>query len=259
MAKRKLQRFAENETFNHFFQPGWEELSAGFSLHGKWNSDFFRNYNPVIIEVGCGKGEYTVELAKKYTTKNFIGIDKKGARMWRGAKTSDEEKHSNVAFVRVRAENICKVFGEAEVDEIWITFPEPQPNSPRHSKRFTSPEFIERFKKILKPGGIIHLKTDNINRKIRQINFLQILTFETINPKICRLYGDFSNFDGIKYSGKGFKNLLCQLFGINFLVAVTFGRMKNDVRLDDDYFVNCQFFSRKILKIEIGKLNGRHR
>ncbi len=161
MAKRKLQRFAENETFNHFFQPGWEELSAGFSLHGKWNSDFFENNNPVIIEVGCGKGEYTVELAKKYTAKNFIGIDKKGARMWRGAKTSDEEKHSNVAFVRVRAENIGKVFGEAEVDEIWITFPEPQPNSPRHSKRFTSPEFIERFKKILKPGGIIHLKTDN--------------------------------------------------------------------------------------------------
>lgn len=161
MAKRKLQRFAENETFNHFFQPGWEDLSAGFSLRGKWNSDFFVNTNPVIIEMGCGKGEYTVDLSNKYPERNFIGIDKKGARMWRGAKTSDEEKRSNVAFVRIRAENIGKVFGPGEVDEIWITFPEPQPNSPRHSKRFTSPEFIARYRQVLKSGGIIHLKTDN--------------------------------------------------------------------------------------------------
>jgi tRNA (guanine-N7-)-methyltransferase len=161
LAKRKLQRFAENATFNHFFQPGWEELSAGFSLRGKWNTDFFGNNNPVIIEMGCGKGEYTVDLSVKYPARNFIGIDKKGARMWRGAKTSNEEKRTNVAFVRTRAENISSVFGPDEVDEIWITFPEPQPNSPRHSKRFTSPEFIERYRKLLKPGGIIHLKTDN--------------------------------------------------------------------------------------------------
>jgi len=161
LAKRKLQRFAENETFDHFFQPGWEELSAGFSLRGNWNLDFFRNTNPIIIEVGCGKGEYTVDLSDKYPVRNFIGIDKKGARMWRGAKTSIEEQRKNVAFVRVRAENIGKVFGSAEVDEIWITFPEPQPNSPRHSKRFTSPQFIERYRQILKEGGIIHLKTDN--------------------------------------------------------------------------------------------------
>ena len=161
MAKRKLQRFAENETFNHFFQPGWEELSAGFSLRGNWNSNFFRNSNPVIIEMGCGKGEYTVDLSSKYPQRNFIGIDKKGARMWRGAKISNEDSRANVAFVRIRAENIAKVFGPAEIDEIWITFPEPQPNSPRHSKRFTSPQFIERYRQVLKPGGIIHLKTDN--------------------------------------------------------------------------------------------------
>jgi tRNA (guanine-N7-)-methyltransferase len=161
LAKRKLQRFAENETFSHFFQPGWEELSAGFSLRGKWNTGFFGNNNPIIIEMGCGKGEYTVDLSEKYTERNFIGIDKKGARMWRGAKTSIEANRSNVAFVRTRAENINLVFGPAEVDEIWITFPEPQPNSPRHSKRFTSPEFIKRYRKLLKPGGIIHLKTDS--------------------------------------------------------------------------------------------------
>jgi tRNA (guanine-N7-)-methyltransferase len=161
LAKRKLQRFAENETFSHFFQPGWEELSAGFSLRGNWNAGFFGNDNPVIIEMGCGKGEYTVDLSHKYPERNFIGIDKKGARMWRGAKTVSEENRTNVAFVRIRAENICQVFSPGEVDEIWITFPEPQPNSPRHSKRFTSPEFIERYRKLLKPGGVIHLKTDN--------------------------------------------------------------------------------------------------
>jgi len=161
LAKRKLQRFAENATFNHFFQPEWEELSAGFSLRGKWNDDFFKNDNPIIIEMGCGKGEYTVDLSDKYPERNFIGIDKKGARMWRGAKISNEEDRPNVAFVRIRAENIGMVFGPDEIDEIWITFPEPQPNSPRHSKRFTSPEFIERYRKVLKPGGTIHLKTDN--------------------------------------------------------------------------------------------------
>jgi len=161
LAKRKLERFAENATFSNFFQPQWEELIAGFALHGKWNAGFFSNNNPVIIEMGCGKGEYTVGLSEKYPDKNFIGIDKKGARMWRGAKTSNETLRSNVAFVRTRAENINLIFAEAEVDEIWITFPEPQPNSPRHSKRFTSPEFLNRYRKLLKPGGLIHLKTDN--------------------------------------------------------------------------------------------------
>jgi len=161
LAKRKLQRFAENATFNHFFQPGWDELIAGFSLRGNWNSGFFGNNNPIVIEMGCGKGEYTVDLSAKYPERNFIGIDKKGARMWRGAKTINEGGRENVAFVRTRAENIGLVFGTSEVDEIWITFPEPQPNSPRHSKRFTSPAFMNRYRKLLKPGGIIHLKTDS--------------------------------------------------------------------------------------------------
>ena len=161
MAKRKLQRFAENTTFLHFFQPDWVELQSGFALRGHWCDDFFKNANPVIIELGCGKGEYTVDLSQRYPDKNFIGIDKKGARMWRGAKTSNEINQHNAAFIRIRAENLAFVFGQNEVDEIWITFPEPQPNSPRMSKRFTSPQFIKRFRQILKPGGIIHLKTDN--------------------------------------------------------------------------------------------------
>jgi tRNA (guanine-N7-)-methyltransferase len=161
VGKHKLQRFAENATFSHFFQPDWDQLTQGFPLQGKWRQGFFGNTNPIIIEMGCGKGEYTVSLAEKYPEQNFIGIDKKGARMWKGARSSNETKAPNVAFVRIRAENINKVFAAGEIDQIWITFPEPQPNSPRHSKRFTSPEFIERYRKCLKPGGVIHLKTDN--------------------------------------------------------------------------------------------------
>lgn len=161
MAKRKLERFAENATFEHFFQPSYFDLQAGFPLRGKWHADFFHNNNPVIVELGCGKGEYTVALAEKYPEKNFIGIDKKGARMWKGGKTSHENAMPNVAFVRSHAEMVCSIFGDAEVDELWITFPEPQPNSPRSKKRFTSSQFLDRYRSILKPGGIIHLKTDS--------------------------------------------------------------------------------------------------
>ena len=161
MAKRKLERFAENATFTHFFQPTWDDLQSGFALRSRWLPDYFHNDHPVIIELGCGKGEYAVNLAERYPGNNYIGIDKKGARMWRGAKTSQENHLPNIAFVRILAEQLGSVFCPGEVDEIWITFPEPQPNSPRVKKRFTSPQFIERFRQFLKPEGIIHLKTDN--------------------------------------------------------------------------------------------------
>lgn len=161
MAKRKLERFAENATFEHFFQPSFFDLQAGFPLRGRWREDFFHNTNPIIIELGCGKGEYTVALAEKYSDSNFIGIDKKGARMWKGGKTSHENAMPNVAFVRSHAELICSIFGTSEVDELWITFPEPQPNSPRSKKRFTSQQFLNRYRNILKPEGKIHLKTDS--------------------------------------------------------------------------------------------------
>jgi tRNA (guanine-N7-)-methyltransferase len=161
LAKRKLERFAENATFPHMFQLVWDDLQAGFPMKGKWRNDYFKNDNPLIIELGCGKGEYTVGLASRYPDKNYIGIDKKGARMWRGAKTTAEKQIPNVAFVRMQIESIAAVFIPGEVDEIWITFPEPHPNSPRTRKRFTSPQFIERYRQILKPAGIIHLKTDS--------------------------------------------------------------------------------------------------
>ncbi|MCF8301872.1 MAG: tRNA (guanosine(46)-N7)-methyltransferase TrmB [Bacteroidales bacterium] len=159
MTKRKLERFAENKTFTHFFEPSFHEILKGFKLKGRWNQDFFKSDRPIVLELGCGKGEYTVNLARNYPHKNFIGIDIKGARMWRGGKTSKEEGLPNVAFLRTRIELIEYAFAHQEVSEIWITFPDPQPKKPR--KRLTSPQFLERYKKILKEENTIHLKTDN--------------------------------------------------------------------------------------------------
>jgi len=158
--KRKLARFAENETFPHMFQPKMFP-PVDHTLKGKWHSDFFKNNNPIVLELGCGRGEYTVNLAEKFPAKNFVGIDWKGARLWRGAKTVQENKMQNVAFLRIMIQNILNFFSPNEVSEIWITFPDPQPQSTRERKRLTALRFLEMYKQILIPGGIIHLKTDN--------------------------------------------------------------------------------------------------
>ena len=130
-------------------------------LKGKWHSDFFKNENPIVIELGCGRGEYTVSLAERHPEKNFIGIDWKGARLWRGAKTSFDNKMPNVAFLRIMILNIGNFFSTDEISEIWITFPDPQPQQSRERKRLTSPRFLDLYKQFLKSGGDIHLKTDN--------------------------------------------------------------------------------------------------
>lgn len=155
-----MRQFAENESFEHLFQPRYDDIIQGFELKGKWHSDYFGNNNPIVLEMGCGKGEYTLGLAKKYPEKNFIGLDLKGARIWRGCKSSIEEELHNVAFLRTAGEFIEFMFDRGEVSEIWITFPEPHPQKAKSKKRFTSPQFNERYKNILKPNGIIHLKTD---------------------------------------------------------------------------------------------------
>ena len=161
-SKNKLKRFKENETFDNVFQPNRDELVNGtFPLKGHWNQTFFNNENPIVLELGCGKGEYSIGLAKKYPNKNFIGIDIKGARFWRGAKTALEEGISNVSFLRTQIELIEYAFGKNEVDEIWITFPDPQIKYKRTKHRMTNSEFLERYKKILKPEGIVNLKTDS--------------------------------------------------------------------------------------------------
>jgi len=159
--KNKLQRFAENRTFNNLFQYSYEEIIKGFPYKGKWN-EFFGNNNRIVLELGCGKGEYTIGLARKYPDVNFIGVDIKGARMWRGLKTSQEEGLKNVAFIRTRINLIEYFFNEKEVDEIWITFPDPQVKESRERKRLTSQNFLRQYSKFLKPEGIIHLKTDGL-------------------------------------------------------------------------------------------------
>ena len=161
-SKNKLKRFKENETFANVFQPSREEVvGEAFPLKGKWRSDFFKNNNPIVLELGCGKGEYSVGLAKLNPNKNFIGIDIKGARFWRGAKTAIDEGMGNVAFLRTQIELIEHCFAKDEVDEIWITFPDPQIKYKRTKHRMTNAEFLENYKKVLKPNGLMHLKTDS--------------------------------------------------------------------------------------------------
>jgi len=159
-SKNKLKRFNENETFTNVIQPSREEVLDNFSFKGKWHS-FFKNTHPIVIELGCGKGEYTIDLAKKNPDKNFIGIDIKGARFWRGAKTALEDNLGNVAFVRTQIELVDFIFDKGEVDEIWITFPDPQIKYKRTKHRMTNHAFLKNYDLILKKDGVINLKTDS--------------------------------------------------------------------------------------------------
>ncbi len=159
-SKNKLKRFNENETFNNVVQPTREEMVAGFTHKGKWN-EFFKNDNPITLELGCGKGEYTIALARKYPERNFIGIDIKGARFWRGAKTAVEENLPNVAFLRTQIELVDYAFAKAEIAAIWITFPDPQIKYKRTKHRMTNPVFLDKYRHILQPDGLMHLKTDS--------------------------------------------------------------------------------------------------
>ena len=178
MGKMKLVRFAEMDTFNHVVQAPFDEVfQKDYKLKGNWNKDFFKNSNPIILELGCGKGEYTIGLAQKYPDYNFIGIDIKGARMWRGAKTAIETGMNNVGFLRTRIDLINSFFAEHEVAEIWITFPDPQPK--KEYKRLTSTRFLGYYQKFLVENGIIHLKTDSAElhaytKKLVELNKLEI-------------------------------------------------------------------------------------
>ncbi len=162
MAKRKLKKFAEVRSFDNCFFLSFEQSQAeGLPLKGNWHKNYFKNNNPIVLELGCGKGEYTVGLAKRYPNKNFIGVDIKGNRIWTGAKTAIEDKMNNVAFIRTRIDNIEACFGDGEINEIWITFPDPQPQLSRIRNRLTNMKFINKYKQILGNGGIINLKTDS--------------------------------------------------------------------------------------------------
>lgn len=162
MGKDKLKKFAENRTFACLVQPEFDEVfRRDHPLKGRWRGEFFRNDRPIVLELGCGKGEYTVALAADDPSRNYIGVDIKGARMWRGAKTADERRMPNVGFLRTRIEFIESFFAPGEVDELWITFPDPQLKTRRAKKRLTSPLFLARYARFLAPGGRINLKTDS--------------------------------------------------------------------------------------------------
>lgn len=156
MGKDKLARFAAIKTFENVLE---YERNQPFPMCGNWNRDFFKNDNPIVLELGCGKGEYSVGLAKMYPNKNFIGLDIKGNRMFIGAREALKLNMTNVGFLRTRIDFIEALFGPNEVDEIWLTFSDPQPQKPK--KRLSSAIFIERYRKFLKPGGLVHMKTDN--------------------------------------------------------------------------------------------------
>lgn len=162
MGKDKLKRFSENLTFDNLFQPSFDDvLNKNFSNKGNWNKNYFKNNNPIILELGCGKGEYTIAMSQEKKTANYIGIDIKGARLWRGAKTAFENKYKNVAFIRTQIEFITSFFSKNEVSEIWITFPDPQMRKRRAKKRLTSSRFLKQYQQLLINNGIINLKTDN--------------------------------------------------------------------------------------------------
>ena len=191
-SKNKLKRFKENDTFHNVFQPSREELVASrYEFKGNWHQKVFKNTKPIVLELGCGKGEYSVELAKKYPHKNFIGIDIKGARFWRGAKTAVEESMSNVAFIRAQIELIEYLFDDNEIDEIWITFPDPQIKYKRTKHRMTNAIFLKRYKKILKPDGIVNLKTE---RSKLEYNLEQnVVTVERLSTQNSNLTTELDN------------------------------------------------------------------
>lgn len=162
MGKDKLRKFKEISEFHNCFFLSYDESQAeGLPLKGKWNKEYFKNNNPIVLELGCGKGEYSVGLAERYPNKNFIGIDLKGNRIWRGAKTAIDENLNNVAFIRTRVDYVEACFEAGEIDEIWITFPDPQPQKSRRRARLTHPMFLNRYKNIIKEGGVLNLKTDS--------------------------------------------------------------------------------------------------
>jgi len=208
-SKNKLKRFKENETFTNVVQPAREEIVAGFEHRGKWHT-FFGNNNPIILELGCGKGEYTVGLARMNPDKNYIGIDIKGARFWRGAKTALEEGLSNVAFLRTQIELVDLLFAPNEVSELWITFPDPQIKYKRTKHRMTNRDFLKKYQQILQPEGLVHLKTDSEFMHGYTLGLLHGLDYEVI----------YANHDVYKNEGSPKEVLNLQTFYENQYLEV---------------------------------------
>jgi len=199
VGKNKLARWTEFGSYDNVIQPKIEDIAGkDHPIKGRWNAELFKNNNPIVLELGCGKGEYSVGLADKFPDKNFIGIDIKGARMWRGAKTANEQNLPNVAFLRTRIEFINSFFSHDEVDEIWITFPDPHPGGRNSNKRLTSPWYLNSYRIFLKDKALIHLKTDNKELYEFTMRTLAYNNIETIYSTTNLYSGQNSNILSIK-------------------------------------------------------------
>lgn len=178
MGRDKLRRFEENKTNRHIIEPGKDIYEK---IQGKWYPEVFEVQQPITIEVGCGRGEYTVGLARKFKDRNYIGCDIKGSRIWKGGKDAKAENLNNAAFLRTKIELIERFFEKGEVDEIWITFPDPRPRDGDEKRRLTSPRFLNEYRKVLKDGGTVHFKTDNL--PLFEYT-LEVLEEQKIQPEI---------------------------------------------------------------------------
>lgn len=158
MGRRKLDKFRDNETSFNIVQPGKEIFGT---IRGNWHSLYFQNQRPLVLELGCGRGEYTVGLARLFPDKNVVGIDIKGSRIWNGSQAALKEGLKNAAFLRIQLQQLDQYFNEDEVDDIWITFPDPRPRDRDERRRLTNPRFLNMYNRLLKSGGWVHLKTDN--------------------------------------------------------------------------------------------------
>lgn len=229
MGKNKLARWNELGTFSKVFQPEIGAVAGkDHPVKGTWKTRIFGNLNPVVLELGCGKGEYTVGLASRFPFNNYIGVDIKGARMWRGAKTANEQNLPNVSFLRTRIEFINSFFQEDEADEIWITFPDPHPGRRNSNKRLTSPWFLNHYSLFLKDKGLIHLKTDNnelynYSRKVVLHNNLELVNSTT------DLYGENFSDDILSIKTHYEKIFLKDGIKINYLSF----RLDKDKILED--------------------------
>jgi tRNA (guanine-N7-)-methyltransferase len=216
MSKRKLQRFDELTRLERVYQFPFPLVHTDHGMKGNWNKNVFKNENPIVLEIGCGRGEYTVALSQDNPDKNFIGIDIKGARIWRGAKTANEENILNAAFLRVQIEWLAQFFEKGEVSEIWITFPDPQPQLTRENRRLTNKKFMNLYRMLLKPGGKLHLKTDNIG--LFEYT-LEVLADEAGDMEVCTkdLYLETPEGFNLAIQTTYEKKFMAEGFKINYL------------------------------------------
>jgi tRNA (guanine-N7-)-methyltransferase len=217
LGKKKLSRFRELEHLERVIQPSFEEVfRKNYVLKGKWNSEVFGNSFPLTLELGCGKGEYTVGLARMHPQRNFMGLDIKGARIWTGARAAQEEGLTNVAFLRTRIDFVNSFFAREEVEEIWLTFPDPQGKKKRQKKRLPGAQFLNLYRLFLKDHGRIHLKTDNLQL---YRDTLELLHFNRLEVEVAStdIYAEDWNDERVNIQTYYEKGFLKEGVKINYL------------------------------------------